>query len=47
MTSQTEFALRPGGYIASEPRSRIADSENDDLRTLLALHAIALDRMFA
>jgi diguanylate cyclase (GGDEF)-like protein len=45
MTSQTECALRPDGYIASEPRSSISESENDDLRTLLALHAIALGAM--
>jgi diguanylate cyclase (GGDEF)-like protein len=45
MTSQTECAFLPVGYPASAPRSRIAETENDDLRTLLALHAIALGAM--
>ncbi len=45
MTSQTECAFSPVGYPASAPRSRIAEPENDDLRTLLALHAIALGAM--
>jgi PAS domain-containing protein len=38
MTSQTECVLLPVGYPASTSR-------NDDLRTLLALHAIALGAM--
>jgi diguanylate cyclase (GGDEF)-like protein len=45
MTSQTECALAPVGYSASSLRNRIAETENDDLRTLLALHAIALGAM--
>jgi diguanylate cyclase (GGDEF)-like protein len=45
MTSQTECALVPDGYPANKPRTRIAEAENDDLRILLALHAIALGTM--
>ena len=45
MTSQTECSFPPVGYPASAARSRIAEPENDDLRTLLALHAIALGAM--
>jgi diguanylate cyclase (GGDEF)-like protein len=45
MTSQAEYALLPIGQPASTPRSRIAEVENGDLRTLLALHAIALGAM--
>jgi diguanylate cyclase (GGDEF)-like protein len=45
MTSQTECALLPVGYPPSASRGSIAEAENDDLRTLLALHAIALGAM--
>jgi diguanylate cyclase (GGDEF)-like protein len=45
MTSQTDCVFLPIGYPSSTPRSRIAEAENDDLRTLLALHAIALGAM--
>jgi diguanylate cyclase (GGDEF)-like protein/PAS domain S-box-containing protein len=45
MTSQTERALTPDGYPAAKPRTENPETENDDLRTLLALHAIALGAM--
>jgi diguanylate cyclase (GGDEF)-like protein len=45
MTSPTECALRYGRHLAIEPRSKTPESPNDDLRTLLALHAIAVGAM--
>jgi diguanylate cyclase (GGDEF)-like protein len=45
VTSQTKYGLLADGCPASEPRSRTPVAENDDLRTLLALHAIALGAM--
>jgi diguanylate cyclase (GGDEF)-like protein len=43
MTSPSEHALRRDAYVASE--SRIPETANADLRTLLALHAIAVGAM--
>ena len=45
MKSQTECAFVTDGYPASPPTTNIAEPENDALRTLLALHAIALGAM--
>jgi diguanylate cyclase (GGDEF)-like protein len=45
MTSQTECAFVATGYSANTPLTNISETENDALRTLLALHAIALGAM--
>jgi diguanylate cyclase (GGDEF)-like protein len=45
MTSRKERMPLPGGYPPSESASRISETGKDDLRTLLALHAIALGAM--
>jgi diguanylate cyclase (GGDEF)-like protein len=45
MTSHTEHAVPSGRYAVNKSRSKILETENDDLRTLLALHAIALGTM--
>src|SRR5271157_5015600 len=45
MTLQTECAFVTDGYSASPPPTNISETENDALRTLLALHAIALGAM--
>jgi diguanylate cyclase (GGDEF)-like protein len=45
MKSQTECAFVTDGYSASPPPTNISETENEALRTLLALHAIALGAM--
>src|SRR5580658_3889802 len=45
MTWQTECTLRAAGYPQGEPTCGGPEKEKDDLRTLLALHAIAMGAM--
>src|SRR5271156_5690838 len=45
MTSPTESAIRIDACLPGKSRSNASETATDDLRTLLALHAIALGAM--